>query len=481
MSQEIKHIPLTELYLWSENPRKPLVSDASNEVIIRDALSDELKWNLKSLAREMGPVYDLSELPTVVEVDNRFVVFDGNRRVAIAMLSNNIVNIEHKLKLPACDLVLPCNLCALKTAVDNIIRKHSENGSWLPLERDLFIEEYKKETSLFLQFEKQTSAISKHPKLNQGFVKKEVLTDKNLKDIGLIYVGGEFKCNFDYYEQFIVVNDIIKIINTEEKTTRKNRKTILLDLVSEEVKNIMNTRDRNVWYTLAPKEGKTDEITIASTNESSKVQANVSEHDFSKYENPNSHSSNINPQQPSDIQAIPNNLETSPKSEILEDQSAKYPSNDLISLGSKYHTKRTAPNTHRLFDLKLILKSGEVNNLYRDLLELYKFSENMEKDLSGSFHRLIRMALRLLIELAAKELRPELEILPYCELYFSDAKKLLTKDQKTTLSTQEISSASKIATLLHVGAHNYTACNNKEQTLALSIIVGAMLQKSHGK
>ena len=139
MSQEIKHIPLTELYLWSENPRKPLVSDASNEVIIRDALSDELKWNLKSLAREMGPVYDLSELPTVDVVDNKYVVFDGNRRVAIAMLSNNIVNVEHKLKLPTCNLVLPCNLCDIDTTVDNIIRKHSENGSWLPLERDLFI------------------------------------------------------------------------------------------------------------------------------------------------------------------------------------------------------------------------------------------------------------------------------------------------------------------------------------------------------
>jgi hypothetical protein len=35
--------------------------------------------------------------------------------------------------------------------------------------------------------------------------------------------------------------------------------------------------------------------------------------------------------------------------------------------------------------------------------------------------------------------------------------------------------------LLHVGAHNYKASKNMEQTLAISIILGAMLKISHGK
>ena len=35
--------------------------------------------------------------------------------------------------------------------------------------------------------------------------------------------------------------------------------------------------------------------------------------------------------------------------------------------------------------------------------------------------------------------------------------------------------------LLHIGAHNYQASSNAEQTLAISIILGAMLLASHGQ
>ena len=60
------------------------------------------------------------------------------------------------------------------------------------------------------------------------------------------------------------------------------------------------------------------------------------------------------------------------------------------------------------------------------------------------------------------------------------AKKSLSQDEKTTLSNQNVTSSSMIQ-LLQTGAHIYKTSSNMEQTIALSIIIGAMLKITHGK
>lgn len=87
-NQKIRDIPLDSLILWTENPRDPMPGAQTNEEIIRHALDNESTWRLRRLSKEMGEEFDKSELPTVVKKPGtaHYIVFDGNRRVILAML-----------------------------------------------------------------------------------------------------------------------------------------------------------------------------------------------------------------------------------------------------------------------------------------------------------------------------------------------------------------------------------------------------------
>ena len=146
-------------------------------------------------------------------------------------------------------------------------------------------------------------------------------------------------------------------------------------------------------------------------------------------------------------------------------------------------TPITKGKSHQLFGNKLALQSGNINNIYSDLLKLYK--EKSKKGYSEDFPMLIRMGLRLLLELAVDEKKEptkkiKMAIDEYLDLNYLKAKAALSTDEKTTLSTQEVKKEN-IVKLLHVGAHANTATNNAEQTIALSLIIGKMLSISHGK
>ena len=136
-------------------------------------------------------------------------------------------------------------------------------------------------------------------------------------------------------------------------------------------------------------------------------------------------------------------------------------------------TRRTKGSFPKLFGRDLSLRKGDVNNLYRDICDLYSFYLNNKSHLSSSFIVLIRMSLRLLCETAAKS-----NIDDYIQKNFTSAKKSLSIDEKTLLSCQNVTEGS-IVQLLHTGAHNYTASQNIDQTIAISIILGAMLQITH--
>lgn len=148
----------------------------------------------------------------------------------------------------------------------------------------------------------------------------------------------------------------------------------------------------------------------------------------------------------------------------------------------KRKTAREKNKTQALFGQNLVLKKGDTNNIYQDVLDLYNFyvkdNQKSEPRLSKNFPALIRMALRLLVESAVAKTK---DIADYVNTNFDNAKKQLTQNQKTTLSNNSISSAKSLIQLLQSGAHNYTNSANFEQTVAMSIIIGAMLNITHIK
>lgn len=140
--------------------------------------------------------------------------------------------------------------------------------------------------------------------------------------------------------------------------------------------------------------------------------------------------------------------------------------------------RRVKVKGHEFFGGVLYLQSGDVSNLYKDISNLYAYYVKNKDKLSESFVRLVRMSLRLLCELAAKDGQHTIDA--YIKKYFVTAKSNLDQDATTTLSTQSVNENS-IIQLMHIGAHNYQASSNAEQTLAMSIILGAMLTASHGQ
>ena len=144
--------------------------------------------------------------------------------------------------------------------------------------------------------------------------------------------------------------------------------------------------------------------------------------------------------------------------------------------------KKQAPRTKKkepeIFNGRLYLKSGQVSDLYRDIVDLYGFYQQKKDTFSQYFPSLIRMALRLLCETAANDSGMNLD--KYLKTHFKNAKKNLDKDAKTTLSTQNVAEGT-LTQLLHIGAHNYQAGNNLDQTMAVSIIIGEILTITHGR
>jgi hypothetical protein len=197
MSQSIKNINLSELVLWTENPRDPIDENASDQDIVDKAILDNnAKWSLRKLAKEMGDYYDYSELPTVVFHNNKPIVYDGNRRIILGKIKHNLVSIgtEKMADIPEIPLSIPCNVCSVEIALNNVYRKHADSGSWDPLERDIFLHKFMdKEKSPFLLFDENTGGlISSKKSMNQRFVKEEVLNENGLIELGFSFDGERF-------------------------------------------------------------------------------------------------------------------------------------------------------------------------------------------------------------------------------------------------------------------------------------------------
>lgn len=257
--QGIQILKVEDLHLWSENPRDPVNLTSSDFDIIKRAIDENPKeWNLDKLVKEMGNHYDFSEIPTVVFIDGKPVIFDGNRRVAVLKYLQNrelYSSLTGRLFLKEGPKELrelfeiPCNVCDKDTALTNIERKHVNSGSWGTLQREYFLHQHRGQPkSLFLMLEEQTRLISGRPFLNQGFVKDEILTEKNLKDIGFGIQGEEIVSNYkDEQQSKDLLEKVGLVIENKDITTRKNRgklKQTLLEKYPESKKLITKFDDK---------------------------------------------------------------------------------------------------------------------------------------------------------------------------------------------------------------------------------------------
>lgn len=410
MDQEVKRISILDLVLWTENPRDPIDENASDQDIVDRALDDNRsRWTLTKLAKEMGDYYDFSELPTVVYHDKKPVVYDGNRRIILGKIKYGLVKVQGSstLQLPDFPDKIPCNVCKKKIALNNVYRKHADTGSWLPMERDIFLHKFMgKEKSLFLILEEETGIISANPHLNQRFVKDEIFKADTLKQMGFHITNWNLYSVHNDEEGRSILSDISRKIERKEITTRRNRGKVIEVLEPGSQQLIDQNKEKNFRET---------HIVFSESNDTTK---------------------------------------------------------------KKRQSRRTSKNATELFGGKLYLRIGEVSDLYRDIVDLYQFYVDEKSKLSKTFSSLVRMALRLLCESAAKDGR--MKFVNYLKNNFDEAKKSLGQDDKTTLANQNISKDS-IIQLLHTGAHSYQSSSNIEQTIALSIIVGQIITITHGK
>ncbi|MCF8057264.1 MAG: hypothetical protein K9K37_11585 [Desulfocapsa sp.] len=231
MEQEVRLIDIKDLVLWTENPRDPIDENAVDQDIVDRALEDVLnKWSLGKLAKEMGDYYDFSELPTVVYHNKKPVVYDGNRRIVLGKIKHGIVKVNgvENILLPEFPEKIPCNVCSKTIALKNVLRKHSDIGSWQPLERDRFLHKFMgKEKSLFLAIDEETGIISANPHLNQRFVKEEIFKEETLKAMGFILKNGSLYSVHDTKEGHSILADITKKIKNKDISTRKYRGKVI--------------------------------------------------------------------------------------------------------------------------------------------------------------------------------------------------------------------------------------------------------------
>jgi len=150
----------------------------------------------------------------------------------------------------------------------------------------------------------------------------------------------------------------------------------------------------------------------------------------------------------------------------------------ISSSPKKKQSARTKKKDPIIFNGILYLKPGKVSDLYRDIVDLYDYYQQKKEMFSQYFPSLIRMSLRLLCEAAANDINTTMD--DFLRKHYKAAKKNLDKDAKTTLVAQNVTE-NTIIQLLHIGAHNYYAANNLDQTIAISMILGEILKITYGK
>ena len=439
--QQIEDIPFDKLVLWSENPRNPINPDADNADVIANALNGNHAgdaWRLEDLASQMGDAYDFSELPIVVydSKKDKYIVYDGNRRIALALIGRgDVPGINVQLPLFPQDSI-PCNVCSKKRALDHVLRKHGESGSWSPYHRDLFLSNYMgKEKSVLVRLQDLIGAVDKYPTINQRYVRDEVLDKAHLLEMGLDPSCDDFGVEPETLENLI--REIVGAIERKDISTRKNRKTPVSALGQEVLDDVKRSRANRA---------------IRQCDQSRLFE-----------EDKNASFSNVE------------GVTGSQTAIVNEARGSR-----------KRRTARVKPKEYEAFGGILQLERGDVNNLYRALDQLWRLKIAGKITEKEGFIGVFRAGLRLLVEAAAKERSDEKKpTAPYIDRYEDEARKIIRSrpdgdDIATFLRTNGVEKG-KLISLLNVGAHVYTSSCSENQALAMSILVGAMIAASHGK
>lgn len=249
MSQKNKIIALKDLILWTENPRDPVEPDQSDQDIANRTISKDgrSRWSLKKLFDSMGSDFDQSEIPTVVYMENKPIVYDGNRRVLIGKIKHGYIQVNEYFDFSNIDFPpeIPCNVCDMKTALSHVYRKHADSGSWKPLERDIFKHKHMDEKkSKFYVLDEATGLISASPRLNQRFVKEEIFTSEILDKLGFSVSNGKLMTKHSQGKQgYEVLCKIKDLVEKKMITTREQRGQIINLLEEDEkIKQILENK-----------------------------------------------------------------------------------------------------------------------------------------------------------------------------------------------------------------------------------------------
>ena len=413
-NQEINNLRIEDLVLWTENPRDPISPDAKDQDIANKAFEDpDSRWNLKKLISEMGDYYDYSELPIVVMIDGVPVVYDGNRRILLGKIKKKQIEIPEDYDLD--------------------ISKIPEFPDVLPC-------------NVCTQEIALKSVCRKH------------------SDIGTWDVLGRDVFMYKYMHEpksiFLIIDDYTGMIrNNPNMNKRFVKDEILTEAVLGQLgfiiegekllSNLSIEGQKRVWDDL---EEKINNKTFSTRNNRYKVYENLDE--------------------------ASKQIIVKCKNETFKEVCANEKSQDSSNNPSKTprRTKRTARKDQVLFGNVIKLKSGNVNDLYCDILSIADFYIANKEKLSNKFPALLRMSLRLLVETAASEDKKTLD--KYVETYFEDGKKQLSKDEKTSLSNNSVSKGSLVQ-LLNTGAHIYSDSLSYDKAYAMSLIIGKMISISH--
>lgn len=452
--QRVEYIPLDNLILWTENPRDPLEGTYTNDDVIRHAIdkSNEGQWQLHKLAKEMGDKFDLSELPTVCKIDNgpSYRVYDGNRRVILAMLRKRGLSVDGQRQLLPPDFPdpMPCNVCNERIALENVERKHKGKGSWKQYERDCFMFRYMGgPKTVLMKLEDLIGAVTEWPILNTGFVEKDVFNKKHLEEMGLLPDEPDFGVPTELLRE-LVENIAGKLDN--ELNTRNARNNPASVLPEDLIKRLKESQRRHVAN--------------AKTDIREKARADTDSHSMPE----------------------PVAEDEKQNDAHLFDDPEEVPAQDSAPKESrKARTRQVSLPSVAVFGGPLHLTPGIVNNMYRTLEELWNMYRNKDMQNREAFVPIFRMGLRLLTETAASECWEHGGLQKYVNDYANEAKKNLRKrkggqDLLTFTSNYQVS-PNKLVQLLQSGAHAYTSTRAEGQTLAMSVLVGEMLALSHGR
>ena len=233
--QQVISIPLTQLHLWTENPRDPIDESSKDADIIRRAIENKSgNWNLDALINEMGDLYLYNELPTVVQnADGSYTVYDGNRRIAIMKcVQDPDLYQEATSRLPLFNASkemqeqtsIPCNVCTRKLALDIVERVHKSSNKWGKLQYEHFLHNFRDSPKgrLMLLDEATGGSVGKNPKLNEEYVQQRLLTDSNLNDIGFSVIDGELASNLPREDAIAVLQDIGEVRKKDLSNARSN-------------------------------------------------------------------------------------------------------------------------------------------------------------------------------------------------------------------------------------------------------------------